>query len=142
QGRVVLRLRRPDAAPPGAPGLDPAQAVLFEVQDTGIGIPSDKQERLFAPFEQADASTSRKYGGTGLGLAISRRMARLLGGDLQVLSRDGEGSSFQLWLPERYAGVGAEAPAKVPAAAPAAVAAPVLAATPAPAPAAGQQILV
>jgi signal transduction histidine kinase/DNA-binding response OmpR family regulator/CHASE3 domain sensor protein len=137
-GRVVLRLRRPDAAPEGAPGLDLGRAVLFEVQDTGIGIAADKQVRLFTAFEQADASTSRKYGGTGLGLAISRRMARLLGGDLQVRSREGEGSTFQLWLPERYAGLGPEVPARA-AAAPAAAA---VAAAPPPAAAAGQQILV
>jgi signal transduction histidine kinase/CheY-like chemotaxis protein/CHASE3 domain sensor protein len=126
RGTVSLRLRRPDAAPPGAPDLLPAQALLFEVVDSGIGIPADKLVRLFAPFEQADASTSRKYGGTGLGLAISRRMARLLGGDLQVTSVEGQGSSFLLFLPERYAGastVEAGMTAPAPAAAPTAAAA-------------------
>ena len=107
RGRVTLRLRRPDAAPPGAPELLPEQALLFEVLDTGIGIPQEKLDKIFAPFEQVDASTSRKYGGTGLGLAISRRMARLLGGDLQV-SSNSEGSTFQLYLPQRFAGVAAE----------------------------------
>ncbi len=119
RGQITLRLRRPDGAPPGAPELLPQQALLFEVQDTGIGIGADKLERLFAPFEQADASTSRKYGGTGLGLAISRRMARLLGGDLQVTSRVGEGSVFQLYLPERYAGAVPEVRTAVSPAAPA-----------------------
>jgi len=115
RGGVTLRLRRPDAAPSGAPELEPQRSVLFEVQDTGIGIPPDKVGRLFAAFEQADASTSRKYGGTGLGLAISLRMARLLGGDLQVESRPGEGSTFKLWLPERFEGASAaQAPTPVP----------------------------
>jgi signal transduction histidine kinase/DNA-binding response OmpR family regulator/CHASE3 domain sensor protein len=118
-GRVSLLLRRPDQAPPGAPDLLPAQAVLFEVSDTGIGIAPEKLVRLFAPFEQADASTSRKYGGTGLGLAISRRMARLLGGDLQVSSVAGEGSVFRLYLPERFAGPAAEPAGPAPAAEPA-----------------------
>jgi len=118
RGRVTLRLRRPDGAPEGAPELLPQQAVLFEVLDTGIGIPREKLDKIFAPFEQVDASTSRKYGGTGLGLAISRRMARLLGGDLQVNSTAGEGSVFQLYLPERFSGIAAEpAPAAMPVAA-------------------------
>jgi len=117
QGRVILRLRRPDAAPAGAPELEPRRSVLFEVQDSGIGIPPDKIQRLFAAFEQADASTSRKYGGTGLGLAISLRMARLLGGDLQVESAPGAGSTFRLWLPERFEGPAAP-PAPVPPPAP------------------------
>jgi signal transduction histidine kinase/CheY-like chemotaxis protein/CHASE3 domain sensor protein len=109
RGRVSLRLRRPEQAPPGAPDLPPSRSLLFEVADTGIGIPADKLPRLFAAFEQADASTSRKYGGTGLGLAISRRMARLLGGDLQASSSAGEGSVFQLYLPEQFAGIAADA---------------------------------
>ncbi len=115
RGRVTLRLRRPDSAPPGAPDLAPAQALLFEVVDTGIGIPQEKLDKIFAPFEQVDASTSRKYGGTGLGLAISRRMARLLGGDLQVSSSAGEGSTFQLYLPQRFTGTAAEPSLAAPA---------------------------
>ena len=107
RGRVTLRLRRPDAAPPGAPELLPQEALLFEVLDTGIGIPPEKLDKIFAPFEQVDASTSRKYGGTGLGLAISRRMARLLGGELEV-SSNSEGSTFRLYLPQRFAGAAAE----------------------------------
>ena len=115
RGRVTLRVRRPDSAPPGAPELSPPQALLFEVLDTGIGIPQEKLDKIFAPFEQVDASTSRKYGGTGLGLAISRRMARLLGGDLQVSSKAGEGSAFQLYLPQRFAGIAAEPSVEAPA---------------------------
>jgi len=68
--------------------------VLFSVEDTGIGIPKDKQELIFSPFSQADSSTSRKYGGTGLGLTISKKLLALMGSKLQLESEVGKGSKF------------------------------------------------
>jgi len=91
-GRITVRIRkvREDEA---------TVTIRFDVVDTGIGIPQEAVGRLFSAFEQADNSTTRRYGGTGLGLAITQKLARLMGGDAGVTSREGDGSSF--WFSAR-----------------------------------------
>ena len=96
-GTVTLQVERDSRAD--------SEWLEFAVSDTGIGIPVDKQEQIFEEFSQADKTTTRNYGGTGLGLPISRRFCRMLGGDVTVKSKAGEGSTFTIRVPARLAGV-------------------------------------
>jgi signal transduction histidine kinase/CheY-like chemotaxis protein/HAMP domain-containing protein len=118
-GEVTLRVGRT------------AGLVAFAVQDSGIGIPAGKLEMIFEAFQQADGTTSRKYGGTGLGLSISKELARMLGGRIEVTSTVGEGSVFTLLLPDELAGGSSSNQRMTPAQAPVPLRGPALRTAPA-----------
>ncbi|MEX0902145.1 MAG: HAMP domain-containing protein [Pseudohongiellaceae bacterium] len=99
-GSVSLRIRKPDPQIKFREILSsPKDAVAIEVIDTGIGIPDDKYLMIFEAFQQAEGGASRQYGGTGLGLTISRELSRLLGGEIHIESKEGEGSKFTVFIP-------------------------------------------
>ena len=100
-GKVSLRMRRPDRNVRFTnPALMKSREVIeFSVTDTGIGIPQEKQQLIFEAFQQVDGSTSRRYGGTGLGLSISKMLVSMLGGEMRLVSEQGKGSTFYVYLP-------------------------------------------
>ena len=99
-GKISLIVSKPAAGSKlNNPDLKISSTIAISVVDSGIGIPSEKQKVIFEAFKQADGTTSRKYGGTGLGLSISRNFSQLLGGEMKLESKEGEGSTFTLYLP-------------------------------------------
>ncbi len=105
QGSVKLNVYKPEPNQINQPkGIEPGDMIVFEVEDTGIGVPAEQQEVIFQAFTQADGTTSRKFGGTGLGLTISKNLAHILGGEITLESAPEKGSVFRLWLPVTFTG--------------------------------------
>ena len=103
QGSVTLKIAKTDPKVRfNNLSLKTESTIAIMVTDTGIGIPDDKKHAIFEAFQQADGTVSRKFGGTGLGLTISRSLARLLGGEIRLNSKIGEGSTFTIYIPVKY----------------------------------------
>ena len=103
-GKVTFKIKRPgkNILFSNQSLADRNEIIEFSVSDSGIGIPSEKQALIFEAFQQADGSTNRKYGGTGLGLSISKMLVSMLGGEMQLVSEQGIGSTFYCYLPVSF----------------------------------------
>jgi len=95
KGEIEVAVRRLEP-----PETEAQRFILFSVRDTGLGIPADQLDRIFARFTQVDSSLTRRQGGTGLGLALTRQIVEKMGGDIWAESREGAGSTFSFTLPE------------------------------------------